>query len=243
MTQTAATLPPASAELRANLAIANEILFDHDLNDGYGHVSVRNDADPGRFVMVRDLAPGAIDPDDAIEFDLEGDPVPGRAGRCKERFIHSEIYKARPDVTAVVHTHAVEMILFSVVSEKLRPIYQMSAFLGAGAPVFEIRDLPERGDLLVSDAVRGLALAQTLGRDAVVLMRGHGASIVGATLEEAIYRTIYAAQNARLQVDAARFGGATYLDEHEIASIDHGNSYAKAWHFWRGRALSRLPPC
>jgi HCOMODA/2-hydroxy-3-carboxy-muconic semialdehyde decarboxylase len=239
MNDTATTVPPASAELREKLAAANQILFDHDLNDGYGHVSVRHDADPGRYVMMRDLAPGVVDLDDVIEFDLDSRPIPGRAGSCKERFIHGEIYKARPDVMAVVHTHAPEMILFSVVHEPLRPIYQMSWFLGAGAPVFEIRDVPERSDLLITDEMRGGALARTLGRDALVLMRGHGASVVGGSIEEAIYRTVYAAQNARLQSDAARFAPATYLDAHEIAHIDNSGSYKKAWHFWKVRAARR----
>lgn len=239
MSRATAPVPLASAELRSDLAIANQILFDHDLNDGYGHVSVRHDRDATRFVMMRDLAPGIVDADDVIEFDLDGEPIPGREGSCKERFIHGEIYKARPDVAAVVHTHAVEMILFSVLRERLRPIYQMSAFLGAGAPVFEIRDLPDRGDLLISTAQRGRALAHVLGDDALVLMRGHGASVVGASLQEAMYRTIYAAQNARLQSDAARFGEATFLDDVEIAHIDNSNSYKKAWHFWKERAARR----
>ncbi len=239
MTSAATNVPIASAALRADLAVANQILFDHDLNDGYGHISARHDADPYRFVMIRDLAPGQLNEDDAIEFDLEGTPIPGRSGSCRERFIHGEIYKARPDVMAVVHTHAAEMILFSVVPEKLRPIYQMSSFLGDGAPVFEIRDLPDRGDLLISDAPRGTALAHSLGSRAVVLMRGHGASIVGDSIQEAVYRTIYAAQNARLQIDARRFGEAVYLDDIEIGAIDQRGSYPKAWHFWKERALRR----
>ena len=240
MTQTAA-VPPASAALRGELAVANQILFDHDLNDGYGHVSVRHDGDPQRYVMLRDLVPGRFDAENAIEFDLDSVPIPGREGRCKERFIHGEIYKARPDVTAIVHSHAVELILFSVLREPLRPIYQMSAFLREGAPIFEIRDLPDRGDLLISTAERGRALARTLGTKAVVLMRGHGASIVGASLQEVIYRTIYAAQNAQLQRDAARFGPATYLDDLEIEHIDNANSYDKAWNFWQQRAQRGWP--
>jgi HCOMODA/2-hydroxy-3-carboxy-muconic semialdehyde decarboxylase len=239
MSPPATNVPPASAELRTDLAIANQILFDHDLNDGYGHVSVRHDRDADRYVMMRDLAPGTIDADDVIEFDLDGEAIPGRAGSCKERFIHGEIYKARPDVGAVVHTHAVEMILFSVVPETLRPIYQMSYFLGTGAPVFEIREVPNRSDLLIHDAERGRALARCLGEHAVVLMRGHGASVVGSSLQEAIYRTVYAAQNARLQRDAARFGDATFLYEIEIAATDNRNSYKKAWHFWKERARRR----
>jgi ribulose-5-phosphate 4-epimerase/fuculose-1-phosphate aldolase len=239
MMQTKVT-PHASAALRADLAVANQILFDHDLNDGYGHVSVRHDADPKRFVMIRDLLPWVVDPENAIEFDLDGVAIPGREGHCKERFIHGEIYKQRPDVNAIVHSHAPDLILFSTLHRPLRPIFQTSAFLGAGAPVFEIRDVPPRSDLLISNAERGEALARTLGDGAVVLMRGHGASIVGASLIEAIWRTVYAAQNARLQRDAALFGEAVYLDDFELAHVDNGNSYGKAWNFWKQRALRRF---
>ena len=159
---------------------------------------------------------------------------------CKERFIHGEIYKMRPDVQAVVHTHAVEMILFSVLTETLRPIYQMSSFLGDGAPVFEIRSTTRRAAiLLITDQKRGQGLAASLGASAVVLMRGHGASVVGSSLKEAIYRTIYSAQNARLQVAASHIGQATFLDELEIQHIDNTSSYKKAWNFWKERALRR----
>jgi len=233
------TGPLASAALRTDLAIANQILFDHDLNDGYGHVSVRNDGDPNRYVMLRDIVPGVIDPDSAIEFDLNSVPIPGREGHCRERFIHGEIYRCRPDVNAVVHSHAPELILFSTLREPLRALFQTSAFLGAGAPVFEIRDVLPRSDLLISNAERGEALARSLGSSAVVLMRGHGASIVGTSLIEAIHRTVYAAQNARLQRDAAHFGDVTYLDAFEHEHIRGGNSYDKAWTFWKERALRR----
>jgi ribulose-5-phosphate 4-epimerase/fuculose-1-phosphate aldolase len=239
---TAVETPPVSAGLRADLAVANQILFDHDLNDGYGHITVRHDADPNRYVMMRDLAPGVFDPNDVIEFSLDSVPIPGRSGSCKERFIHGEIYKARPDVMAVVHTHAESLILFGVVPEPLRPIYQMAYFLGTGAPVFEVRSVPERGDLLVSTAVRGRALAQTLGDATVVLMRGHGASIVGASLKEAIYRTIYTAQNASLQRETQAYASATFLDDVEIAAIDNAGSYDKAWRFWQRRAMRGWNP-
>jgi ribulose-5-phosphate 4-epimerase/fuculose-1-phosphate aldolase len=230
-------VPLASAELRADLADANQILFDQDLNDGFGHISVRHDADPSRYVMMRNLEPGIVDPDGVIEFDLESRPVPGRNGSCKERFIHGEIYKARSDVNAIVHTHAVPLVLFSVIPERLRPLYQMSYFLRAGAPVFEVRDVPDRSDVLISTEERGRALASTLAKEALVLMRGHGASVVGKSLKEVVYRTIYAAQSAELQRDARQFGTPVYLDASEIAACDHENAYEKAWRFWKRRSM------
>lgn len=235
MTQTADAVPVASSDLRTDLAIANQILFDHYLNDGFGHVTVRHDRDPNRYVMLRDLVPGVMEPDATIEFDLESRPIPERAGDCREKFIHGEIYKRRPEVMAIVHTHAAPLVLFSVLHEKLRPIYHMSYFLGSGAPVFEMREFEGHSDLLIKSAARGRALATTLGHDGVVLMRGHGATVVGASLKEAIYRTIYSVQNAQLQTDASRFGRATFLSDEEVALCT--TTYDKAWLFWKQRAL------
>jgi HCOMODA/2-hydroxy-3-carboxy-muconic semialdehyde decarboxylase len=234
-------VPLASAELRADLADANQILFDQDLNDGFGHISVRHDADPGRYVMMRNLEPGIVDPDSVIEFDLESRPIPGRTGSCKERFIHGEIYKARPDVGAIVHTHAVPLVLFSVIPEALRPLSHMAYFLNEGAPSFEIRDVPDPGDLLITTEERGKALALALAADALVLMRGHGASVVGKSLREVMYRTIYAAQNAQMQCAARQFGSPTFLNRAEIAASDNENAYEKAWRFWKRRAKRGWP--
>src|SRR5262249_941693 len=160
--------------------------------DGFGHVSVRHDRDPNRFLMSRSLAPELVTAADIIEFDLNCNPVNAQ-GRTlyQERFIHGEIYRARPDVKAVVHTHTPSLIPFGVSSTSLRPVYHMAGFIGDRVPVFDIRKTAGMTDMLVSDSARGKALAQALGNKTAILMRGHGVAVVGATIPIAVGRSIY----------------------------------------------------
>ncbi|MGI9424304.1 MAG: class II aldolase/adducin family protein, partial [Hyphomicrobiaceae bacterium] len=134
--------PMADAALLDDVVTANKILFAHGVVDAFGHVSVRHDKNSERFLLARNLAPGQVTTNDIIEFDLDGQPVTAR-GRpvYLERFIHSEIYRARPDVMAVVHSHAHAIIPFGVApGSALRPLWHMSGFLGTHVPVFEIRE-------------------------------------------------------------------------------------------------------
>ena len=148
--------------------------------DGYGHVSARHDRDAGRFLMSRSLAPELVTAADILEYDLDSEPVEAR-GRTSylERFIHGEIYRARPDVRAIVHNHSPSVIPFGVTGAPLRPLYHMSAFLAGGVPVWDIRAAAGDTDMLVRPPRSGRALAQALGAHPVVLMRGHGAVVVG----------------------------------------------------------------
>src|SRR5712691_72416 len=165
--------------------------------DGYGHVSVRHDRDPNRYLLSRSLAPELVIAADIMEYDLDSTPVDAK-GRSMylERFIHGEIYKTRPDVKAIVHNHSPSVIPFSVGAVPLRPLYHMSAFVGEGVPVFEIRAAGGMTDMLVSNATLGRGLAQTLGRHPASLMRGHGAVVVGASLPIAVGRSVYLEMNA-----------------------------------------------
>src|SRR5579863_5760240 len=208
----------ASPNLVENLVAANLILFDHEILDGFGHVSARHDKDPSRFVMSRYVAPGIVTPGDIREFSLESEPVPERGEKhYSERFIHGEIYKARPDVNAVIHSHAPSLIPFGATGAALRPMYHMSAHVGLGVPVFEIRDFQNQGQMLIRSAYLGRSLAETLSDKPMVLMRGHGATVVASSLHLAVYRAIYAALNAKLQMEAMRLGGEiNYLNESEV---------------------------
>src|SRR5262249_14722740 len=162
---------------------ANRILAEHGVIDGYGHVSVRLDRDPNRYLLARSLAPELVTEGDIMEYDLDSKPVDPR-GRAmyRERFIHGEIYKTRPEVNAVVHNHSPSVIPFGITSAALRPIFHMAAFVGEGVPTFEIRDAQEGTDLLVSTPYLGQALARVLGTRPAALMRGHGAVVVGENL-------------------------------------------------------------
>ncbi|MGK5113197.1 class II aldolase/adducin family protein [Geodermatophilus sp. CPCC 205506] len=232
------TTSTRSREQRATLAEANHILVDQGILDAFGHVSVRSADDPDTFLLARNLAPGLVQADDVQLFTLDGttdDPRPPYL----ERHIHGEIYRARPDVHAVVHSHSPAVIPFGVAGTPLRPVLHMAGFLAPEAPVFEARDtLGSGSDLLVRTPQSGVALAGALGRSSVVLMRGHGATAVGASVEEAVYRAVYTEVNARAQAEALRLGGCTYLTDEEAAATVATNTpqLPRAWGFWRDRA-------
>ena len=233
-----ATAGPADAALVEDLVAASRILADQGVVDGYGHVSVRHDRDPNRYLMSRSMAPALVTAGDIMEWDLDSDPVDarGRTGFI-ERFIHGEIYKARPDVKAVVHNHSPSVIPFGVTQAPLRPLYHMSAFLGGGVPVFDIKTAAgESTDMLVRNTALGRALAQTLGARPVALMRGHGAVVVGTSVQMAVFRSVYTEMNAKLQAQAMALGGpVTYLDPDEARKAEQnvGGTIGRPWELWK----------
>ena len=225
-----------------DLVAANRILAAEGVLDGYGHVSARHDRDPGRYLLSRARAPELVEAADVMEHDLDNAPLDAR-GRAPytERFIHGAIYRARPDVLAVVHHHSPSVIPFGASTTPLRPLYHMSAFVGEGVPVFDVRRAAGRAtDMLVRDPALGRALAETLGGRAAALMRGHGAVVVGASIPQVVARSIYLELNARLQVQALALGGpVAYLDAEEarLATAMIGD-YGRAWELWKRRSLA-----
>ena len=234
----------AIASAIRELVDANHILFDQGVVDGFGHVSMRHPVRPNHFLLARSMAPALVTAKDVLEFDPDGAPTEaGGPAVYLERFIHSEIYRTRPDVVAVVHSHSPAVVPFSVVSgTKLRPICHMCGFLGAATPVFEIRDVAGPGsDLLIRDSCLGAALAQSLGQSAAVLMRGHGSTVVGGTLRQAVFRAVYTEIGARLQSEAMRLGPVTYLTEEEGEATARTNDAQidRTWLLWLKAARSR----
>jgi HCOMODA/2-hydroxy-3-carboxy-muconic semialdehyde decarboxylase len=226
------------------LVDANHILFDQGVVDGFGHASVRHPARPDRFLLARSMAPALVGAEDILVFDHDGAPVEANGPAVYlERFIHSEIYRSRPDVVAVVHSHSPAVVPFSVVNgTALRPVCHMCGFLGAATPVFEIRDVAGFGsDLLIRDARLGAALAQSLGQGAAVLMRGHGSTVVGGSLRQAVFRAVYTEVGARLQAEAMRLGPVTYLTEEEAVATAKTNDgqIDRAWLLWLKAAQRR----
>jgi ribulose-5-phosphate 4-epimerase/fuculose-1-phosphate aldolase len=235
-----ASAGPTDPRLIEDLVAANRILADYGVLDGYGHVSARHDRDPNRYLLSRSLAPALVTANDIMEYDLDSNPIDARERTLYvERFIHGEIYKARPDVQAVVHHHSPAVIPFGVSTVPLRPLYHMAAFLWEGVPVFEIRNVAGMTDMLVRSPALGRALAQTLGGKAAALMRGHGAVVVSASLPGVVGRSIYLQLNAHLQAQAIALGGpVTYLDPEEGRRADPG-SYQRAWDLWKRKALAK----
>ena len=235
-----ASAGPADPALVEDLVTANHILFDQGVVDGFGHVSARHDRDPDRFLLSRSMAPALVTPTDVMEFDLDGVPVDPR-GRAVylERFIHGEIFRLHPEVRSVVHSHSPAVIPFGVSRTALRPLYHMSGFLGAGAPVFEIRDAAGPAtDMLIRNRELGHALAAKLGDHPVLLMRGHGSVAVGPSVRQAVFRAVYTEVNARMESEALRLGDVTFLNEQEAAQATATNAALvdRPWELWRKKA-------
>jgi ribulose-5-phosphate 4-epimerase/fuculose-1-phosphate aldolase len=240
------TEPAADPALVADLATANHILYDQHVVDAFGHVSVRHDKRPDRFLLARNMAPALVKPADIVEFDLDGNPIDAGGRKVYlERFIHGEIYRARPDVNAVVHSHSHAVIPFGAMASrahKLRAIFHMGGFIGTDTPVFEIRECVGDGsNLLISNNELGVALAKSLGPRSVILMRGHGATVVAAALPDAVYRGVYLDINARLQLQTIALGPVNYLTEAEGQATAAANAtqVGRAWEMWKTQAESR----
>jgi len=244
--QAPASAGPADPKLIEDLVAANRILADQGLLDGWGHVSVRHNKDPNRYLMSRGVSAGLVTAQDIIEFDLDSQPVDTHglpmSALFTERYIHGEIYKRRPDVIAVVHTHAPSLIPFGVTNVPLRPMYHRSAFIGFGVPVFEIRERAGMTDMLIRNAILGRNLAEALGDHPAILMRGHGAAITGPSLPRVVGRTIFLALNATLQADAMRMNAPiVYMDIEEARKIEEreGHGLARTWEGWKQKAMAK----
>jgi ribulose-5-phosphate 4-epimerase/fuculose-1-phosphate aldolase len=239
-----ASLPGVEPALIEDIAVGSRILADFGVLDGFGHVSARHPTNPNHFLMSRSLAPALVTADDIMEFDLDGNPVDAR-GRSVflERFIHAEIYRARPDVMSVVHTHSAGVIPFSVSQVPLRAMYHNPSFLAAGVPVWDIRKDFGDTNMLVSNAAIGKSLAAALGDKPVVLMRGHGDVAVGPSVKAAVFRAYYTDVNAKLQAQALALGGEpNYLTPGEGVKADQTNLVVidRIWNLWRTKVLPTL---
>jgi ribulose-5-phosphate 4-epimerase/fuculose-1-phosphate aldolase/dihydrofolate reductase len=231
-----APAPPTRQALADDLVTANRILAHEGVVDGYGHVSVRDPANANRYLLARAGAPALVTSADIVEYDLDSNPVSGSGAGYQERFIHGEVYKVRPDVTAVVHCHCLDVIPFAAANVPLKPMYHMGYFIGEGVPVFDIRTAAGITDMLVSSPSLGQSLARVLGRRSAALMRGHGAVVVADSLHVVVAKAYYLNVNARLQLQAMQLrSNVAALDPDEAKKAVQ--TYERSWEFWK----SRLP--
>lgn len=222
-------------ELVDKLVYANRILYDHNIVDGLGHVSVRHPNEPDTFLLSCNRAPGMVCRKDITTYDFDGNTLSNQTERpYLERFIHGEIYRARPDVMSVVHSHSINVIPFAITKNRLKPVFHMSGFLGEGSAHFEIREAGGDTDMLISSSYLGAALARSLGKCSCVLMRGHGSTVVGTSLEQAVYRAIYTEINAKLQLTAMNLGEITFLNDNEaqLSSDMNDGQMPRSWNLW-----------
>jgi HCOMODA/2-hydroxy-3-carboxy-muconic semialdehyde decarboxylase len=231
-------LPTAPKELIAELVLANKILYGLNVVDAFGHISVRHPKDPNKYLMSRHLPPGMVTPRDIVTFDMDSTPLThADKPQYSERFIHSEIYKLRPEVMSVVHCHAYSLIPFGAAKgARLRPMFHMCGFLGCGVPIFEIRERSGNTDMLIRTAEIGRALAEELGDKNVVLMRGHGATMIGVSIQEAVFRAVYSMENASIQMQAHLLGDngeVEFLNDEESEKSSRGRNVPRSWSLWK----------
>jgi ribulose-5-phosphate 4-epimerase/fuculose-1-phosphate aldolase len=225
-------------KLIEDLVYANRILFQQEVLDGFGHVSVRSDKDPSHFLMARSMAPALVTANDIMEYDRDGEPVDARGRNSYvERYIHAAIYRVRPDVKAVVHSHSPDIIPYSVTGTILLPVYHVSAFLRLGAPIFDTHNEFGDTDMLIRDNKLGDALAKALGNSGVALIRGHGFVAVADSTPIAVYRAIYTQVNARVQADAMKLGTVKALTPGEAVKAQAivEATVARPWELWKSQ--------
>lgn len=237
---------PVAAGFLADLAAASRILAERGVVDAFGHVSQRHPTAPDRYFMSRALAPALVTPDDIIEYSLDSEPCnAGGRGSFLERFIHGEIYKARPDVNSVVHSHSPSVIPFGLVDTKMAAMFHNAAFLASGVPVFDISEKFGATDMLVGNPARGVAFAAVIGRSNVALMRAHGSVACGPNLQLAVFRAVYTEVNARVQHWTVALGGGGRIaaldeDEGRLADVTNDGACLRAWELWRKQVRDQV---
>jgi ribulose-5-phosphate 4-epimerase/fuculose-1-phosphate aldolase len=233
-------MPDALDEARYQLALANRIVAHEGVLDGFGHISIRHPADPQRYLLARSRSPELIEPSDILEFSLDSKLLTPTSelpyGEC---MIHGCIYQLRPDVNAVCHHHSMAMLPFCVTGVALKPLNGLGATMGGTVPLWDSRD--EFGDtpMVVTTPEQGRSLARALGPNAMVLMRRHGATVVGATPQEVVFRSIFSHRNAELQLRAQALGEIAPLTPGEAAQAEayslRARPMGRAWEYWTTR--------
>jgi ribulose-5-phosphate 4-epimerase/fuculose-1-phosphate aldolase len=242
-------VPDTLSETIEQLVLANRILGYEGVIDAFGHVSIRHPDDPGRYLLSRSRSPGLVEPDDILEYTLDSEPVkPPITRPYSERVIHGCIYQARSDVIAVCHHHAAAVLPFCVAGVPIKPVFHLGAAVGEETPFWDQHD--EFGDtnLLVVKPEEGRSLARALGPHPVVLMRRHGATVVGATLKDLVLRSLFLCQNAQYQLQAQILGKPSFLHPGEV---EKANLFSppragvdRAWEYYsvRLKAAGGWPP-
>ena len=233
-------MPDSLAELRRDLAVAYRMVGNEGILDAFGHISVRNPNNPDRYFLSRSRAPGLVQGDDILEYDLDSNPiVPPVTRPYSERVIHGEIFKARRDVNAVCHHHAPSIMPFAISGVPLVPVFHLGASMGATAPVWDSRDEFGDTELLITKPEEGRSMAKALADCWMVLLARHGATVVGHSLHECVFRSIYICRNAELQMRGMAMGKLGPLSKGEIEKCAAHSltprTMARAWEYWARR--------
>lgn len=235
------------SELLDDLVIASHILANEGICDAFGHASIRDPENPNQFYISRARSPELVERGDIMKLTLDGNPVDGDDRKpFLERFIHGSLYHQRPDVGAVIHSHSRNVIPFSISQKRLRPVVHSCATIGECVPVWDAQTSFGDTNLLISSKQMGDDFADVMATGRSALMRGHGSTVIGKTLKEAVYTAIYLDVNAQLQFQAMQMGDVSYLTKGEIEKIcarlddaKPGEGYGRAWDYWARRVKSQ----
>jgi HCOMODA/2-hydroxy-3-carboxy-muconic semialdehyde decarboxylase len=232
-------MPGADVERIRDLVLAYKILVNENVLDSFGHVSVRSAENPDRFLMPSAMPPSLVVEHDIIPYRVaDSQPFDTKRRVSGERYLHGEIYKARPDVMAIAHSHSAAVIPFGLVQTPMVATYHNAAFLAAGVPVFDIREKFGTTDIVVSTPEKGAALAEVLADKPVALLRAHGVVVVGPSLRSAVFRAVFTEVSARIQLQAAMLGGpiaALDAEEGRLADAVNLATDTRAWELWKRR--------
>lgn len=234
----------AIQRVKRDLVIANRILAQQNVLDAYGHVSIRHPHEPQRYFLARSLSPAIVEEGDIVEFHLDGVPVDANEKRplYLERFIHGGVYEKRADVTSVLHSHAEDLLPFSISkSVRLRPVIHSTGDMGADIPVWDMAvKFGDATTLLVTNMAHGRDLAACLDCNRMALMRGHGFVFAGRTINDLVRVCVYIPRNARVQMNAMRLGDYTPLSAGEVGArlaLDPDTPAMKrGWEYWAKEA-------
>ncbi len=228
------------ARTKLELAQANRILAREGILEVTGHISVRHPTIPDRYLLSRSLSSSLVTRGDILTFNLDNTPVvPTSEGLFFERAIHGQMYEARPEINAVVHTHSASVLPFTITENKLIPVINEAVLIGTDIPVFDTRDEFGDTDTMITNVERGRALARKSGNASVVLLRGHGCVVLGESIPVAVHAAVYLERNARVQLEAHQLGDIKALSEGEVellAKLFRSGGTGRAWEYWLSRA-------
>jgi L-ribulose-5-phosphate 4-epimerase len=214
--ETASTAPAAAPQaadilkMKEKVALATRMLAREGIVGSSGHVSIRIPGTDHVLIGPENVTRNILGPDDVVTVDLNSNQVEGKHPRPDETEIHTGIYRARPDVMAIVHTHPTYSVSFSITKKPILPVHMHGAIFADGVNVFDSVGHVNTHEL-------GDGLARALGNRRAVLMKMHGAAIVGASLEEAFVAAFQLEENAQQQLLAEATGKVEPMTPDDVA--------------------------
>ncbi len=221
-----------------DLVTANHVLSNENILEAYGHVSVRDPENPKHFLLSRSKSPRFVEEEDILIFDFDGNvQVETQHRPYAERILHGQIYKARPDVNAICHHHALPLLPFTVTGIELRPVIHTGCMFYEGIPLYDDYDVSD--GMLIINKKEGERIARTLSDKRALLLRGHGVIVVGFEIRDMVMGSIYIADNAKVQYQSLQIGTPKYLSYEEARAATElmlsDMVLERGWSYWSAR--------